>query len=50
MDILVREQQFSDGSGLVFLGQRHGVKMSDMMLKCGGAAHGPRGPRGIGAA
>ena len=32
LDVLAREQQFADGSGLVFLGQRHGVMMSDMTL------------------
>jgi integrase len=32
MDILAREEQHRDGSGLVFLGQRYGVKMSDMTL------------------
>jgi integrase len=32
IDVLVHEQQFRDGSGLVFLGQRYGVAMSDMTL------------------
>jgi integrase len=32
IDLLTRERQFTDGSGLVFLGQRPGGMMSDMTL------------------